>query len=159
MTLSLEQLIEDAARQSGVPRDLVQAICLVESSMNQWAIRFEAQYRWLSGNTETMSDTERMGQKTSWGLMQVMGAVARDYGFTGWFPMLCDPATGLKYGTRHLARFYQRHQNWPDAIASYNAGAPRRTDAGPYVNQRYVDDVLREWDRLETHVEIKASET
>lgn len=156
--MNLDQIIEAAALSAGLPRELVHAICTVESSMNPWAIRYEPSYRWLYGNHETMTDTERTGQKMSWGLMQVMGAVAREYGFTGWFPSLCDPSIGLKYGCKHLAKFYARHKNWPDTIASYNAGSPRRTDDGRYVNQSYVDMVLRIWDEHEMHVPIKQTE-
>lgn len=156
--MNLPQLIDAAAQSSGLPRELVHAVCMVESSMNQWAIRYEPAYRWLYGNHETMTDTEKTGQKMSWGLMQVMGAVARECGFTGWFPSLCDPAIGLKYGCKHLARFYARHKNWPDAIASYNAGSPRKSEDGRYVNQAYVDTVLRIWDEHEMHVPIKHTE-
>lgn len=158
MTTTIEQLISSAAHEFDVPRDLVHALCMAESSMNPWAMRYEPTYRWLYGSVDAMSDTERTGQKISWGLMQIMGAVAREYGFTGWFPSLCDPAVGLKYGVKHIARFYQRHNNWPDAIASYNAGSPRKDAAGRYVNQSYVDTVLRIWDAQESQIPLKSTE-
>ncbi|MGD0955720.1 MAG: hypothetical protein ABR953_02685 [Candidatus Acidiferrales bacterium] len=40
----------------------------------------------------------------SWGLMQVMGQVARKHGFTGKFlSALCDPVTALDIGCAALA--------------------------------------------------------
>lgn len=95
-----------------------------------------------------MGSIERSGQKMSWGLMQVMGAVAREYGFKGTFlSELCDPHVGLKYGMIHVQTLFKRYNgHWPDVIAAYNMGSPRRVDGGAYENQEsYVDVVLRYW--------------
>ena len=78
--MNLDQIISAAAQSSGLPRELVHAVCMVESSMNQWAIRFEPSYKWFYGQQDSLSATERAGQQMSWGLMQVMGAVARECG-------------------------------------------------------------------------------
>lgn len=153
----LTDLIRRQALSEGLPWELVQAICQVESSLNPWAMRFEPNYRWFVGNVDALSATERNGQQISWGVCQIMGAVAREHGFTGWFPKLCDPATGLTYGIKHLKGFFVRYGNWPDVIASYNAGSPVKVD-GQYQNRHYVDAVLREWNRLEIQVQTRDSE-
>jgi len=110
--------------------------------------RYEKNYRWLFEPEEVMPkfsilDTEKMFQKTSWGLMQVMGGVAREYGFRGWVTDLLDPVTNLKYGCTHLVNIKSRKnvKSLTDQIAAYNAGSPRRK-AGCYVNQVYVDSVM-----------------
>lgn len=141
-------IIAAVAPQYGLPVALIKAFCEVESAWNPWAMRYEPTYRWLVGDKLTMTQTERVGQMISWGLMQLMGGVARELGFDGAFPQLCDPGVGLDYGCRHLQHFYQRHGNWPDAIASYNAGSPRRVGES-YVNQSYVDKVTAAWNRYE----------
>ena len=99
---------------------LVAAVIEVESGGNQWAMRYEQHYRYLAvWNTGApykghpldfpkppgvSRNTELIGQKTSYGLMQIMGAVARERGFRGAFlTELCDPKVGLNYGCRHLA--------------------------------------------------------
>ena len=107
-----------------------------------------------------MSPTERQDQMTSWGLMQVMGAVARELGHTGPLSDLLDPPTGLFYGCLHLRRFRAKYDIWPDVIAAYNAGSPRRVagQIGPYVNQSYVDKVLAAWNNLEVAIPLKDSE-
>ena len=46
--------------------------------------------------------TELLMQQTSWGLMQIMGAVARERGFDSWLTELCDPTVNLEWGCRHL---------------------------------------------------------
>jgi hypothetical protein len=85
--------------------------------------------------------TEFIQQKTSWGPMQVMGAVARELGFTGLFPELCGPL-GVYYGCLHLKRLANRFlpvHGWEGVAAAFNAGTPRRTSDGRWENQRYVD--------------------
>ena len=159
-TAELTTIIKAAASRRSLPWELVYAICQVESSLNPSAIRHEPHYRWLVGDNETMSPTERHEQMTSWGLMQVMGAVARELGHTGPLSDLLDPPTGLFYGCLHLRRFRAKYDIWPDVIAAYNAGSPRRVagQIGPYVNQSYVDKVLAAWNNLEVAIPLKDSE-
>ena len=156
----LTTLIKAAASRRSLPWELVYAICQVESSLTPAAIRHEPRYRWLVGDNETMSPTERQDQMTSWGLMQVMGAVARELGHTGPLSDLLDPPTGLFYGCLHLRRFRAKYDIWPDVIAAYNAGSPRRVAGpiGPYVNQSYVDKVLAAWNNLEVAIPLKDTE-
>ena len=156
----LTTLIKAAASRRSLPWELVYAICQVESSLNPSAVRHEPRYRWLVGDNETMSPIERQDQMTSWGLMQVMGAVARELGHTGPLSDLLDPPTGLFYGCLHLRRFRAKYDIWPDVIAAYNAGSPRRVagQIGPYVNQSYVDKVLAAWNNLEVAIPLKDSE-
>lgn len=147
--------IEIISFQYKLPANLVRAICQCESACNPWAFRYEPQYRWLVGDKLTMTNTERFGQMCSWGLMQVMGAVARGYGYEGPFPQLCEPDISLNFGCQHLAKFYLQHQNWPDTIASYNAGSPRKLSDGNYVNQKYVTKVQTVWNQFDTQKEAQ----
>ena len=156
----LTQLIKSAAAKRTLPWELVYAICQVESSLNPTATRYEPHFRWLVGDNEAMSPSERHDQMTSWGLMQVMGSVAREQGHTGPLTDLLHPPTGLFYGCLHLRRFRAKYDLWPDVIAAYNAGSPRRVagQVGPYVNQLYVDKVLAAWNNLEAAIPLKDSE-
>lgn len=156
----LTALIKSAAVKRSLPWELVYAICQVESSLNPLATRYEPHFRWLVGDNEAMSPSERHDQMTSWGLMQVMGSVARELGHTGPLPDLLIPSTGLFYGCLHLRRFRAKYDIWPDVIAAYNAGSPRRVagSVGPYVNQSYVDKVLAAWNNLEVAIPLKDSE-
>lgn len=149
------ELIERKAEKYGLPWPLVMAVVDVESSGNPWAYRYEPAYQWLVG--QGLTPTEQMAQRTSWGLMQVMGAVAREYGFKGWLTELCQPDVGLEYGCRHLKRYADRYRNWLDAIAAYNAGSPRKA-GDVYVNQSYVDKVMRQWDEHDQPVQTKETE-
>ena len=159
---SLSKTLDNASRRYGVPLKMIKAIIELESSGNRWAMRYEPGYRWLwdvsedapyRGDSDSLPaprgvsrPTELMGQRTSWGYMQVMGAVARELGFDDRFLSgLVDPATNLHYGCKHLAslhrRFYGTH-GWEGVVAAYNAGSPRRR-GDKWENQGYVDKVRR----------------
>ncbi len=144
-----QHLIEAAAAANALPVDLVLAMVQVESAGDPWAWNPEPHYRWfwdVKRNTpfrkvsdaEVASerppadfptiagdpDQEWWAQQASWGLMQPMGAVARERGFRGaYLTELLDPATGLEYGCKHLAA-YRRRFGIAGAVAAYNTGSP-----------------------------------
>lgn len=129
--------------------ELVRAVVAVESCGNPYAVRYEPGYRYLFDPPRVRPggcsvDTETVLQKTSWGLMQVMGAVLRERGYQGWLTaILSDPIAQVEYGCRHLKSLINR---WgiPGGIAAYNAGHPRRDAAGNFVNADYVEKVMAE---------------
>jgi Transglycosylase SLT domain len=57
--------------------------------------------------------TESRARAFSWGLMQVMGQVAREHGFTGALASLCDPLSG----SRSAAVFLPRNSPPPKAMS------------------------------------------
>lgn len=156
-TDDLRTMIEAHPDRGTLPVELVLAICQVESSCQTGAYRPEPNYRWLVGEANHLTAAERIGQKSSWGLMQTMGAVAREYGFDGPFTELWNPRVSLRYGMKHVQKLYKRHGNWMDTISAYNAGTPVKVD-GKYQNQVYVDKVLKAWNALEHQVPIKSTE-
>lgn len=141
--------IKTHAIDNGLSPSLVAAICMRESGGDPFAARFEPKWRYFlevsqnAKNCFISTETEQTLQAFSYGLMQVMGSVAREHGFTGPLPRLYDPQTNLEYGCRHLKKFMSFYKNDRDAIASYNAGWPRHREDGSYWNQDYVEDVLR----------------
>lgn len=93
--------------------DLICAIVEQESSWQPGAIRYEpaflARYVAPLYTAGTLNATEAYARCFSWGLMQVMGQVAREDGFQGQsLAELCDPATGLDAGCKHFAKIAQR---------------------------------------------------
>ena len=142
----LKTLIEKAAGKHGLSPNVVYGICMTESSMNHWAARHEPDYRWLYEPSKMRPSacsliTEINLQQTSWGLMQVMGAVFRELGFRGWLTAVAgDPALQLEYGCRHLAGKIKRF-GFFEGLLAYNAGSPRRDGNGEYVNFGYARKV------------------
>jgi hypothetical protein len=147
--MELHDLIISSAGRFGVPRGLALAVCEQESAFDPWAWNPEPKYRYLWDvmaqrpfrtltPAESASeippadfhafrgvpaDAEWWGQQASWGLMQVMGAVARELGFNGRFlAELCDPPTGLEYGCRHLAGYLKRFKEPFPALEAFNGG-------------------------------------
>ena len=81
-----------------------------------------------------LSPTEEIARSISWGLMQVMGQLARERGFAGKFlSALCDPATGLDVGCTVLAsKLSAAGGDAAQALALWNGGA----------NASYAPEVL-----------------
>jgi soluble lytic murein transglycosylase-like protein len=83
---------------------LVCAVVEQESSWDAHAIRYELAFRTRYVAPLGLPPTEEIARSISWGLMQVMGQVAREHGFTGKFlSALCDPVIGLDIGCTVLA--------------------------------------------------------
>jgi len=142
----IRKTIETKALEFGIDADLIEAFCMTESSGFVKATRYEPNFYkkyiqpMLTDNKITLH--EAIGRATSWGLMQIMGQVAREKGFKGEFEELFEPATNLTWSLKHLKRFIEKYD--PDldsAIAAYNAGSARRKEDGTFVNQQYVDKV------------------
>lgn len=148
MNHDIEVAIDNHAYAMQVDPRLVRAICQVESSGDPYKVRFEPTWKYLSdtgkfatilGITEA---TEHSLQSHSWGLMQVMGSVARESGFRGPLQRLSEIDLGVFYGCFKLVRIATRYHEVSDVVAAYNAGSAFRRADGSYLNQDYVDKVL-----------------
>lgn len=168
MTKELEDQIDVIAKSHGLDPRIVKAMVIVESSGDHTAWNPEPRYRYFwnvklwkpfrpISDAENASeyppkdfptlagdpDQEWWAQQASWGIMQVMGAVAREQGCRDRFlTSLCrDAETGLLYGCRVL----QGHLRWSkgvvdQAIAAYNGGHSGNQNP-PYRNAVYVAKV------------------
>lgn len=150
---SIWPIIENSARQHALNPCLVGSLVLTESTARAERVRYEPDYRWLFQPDKVRpkgctTETETALQKTSWGLMQVMGAVAREHGFTGWLTRLLKPETNLEMGCRHLAWLEKRFGRRDMVVSAYNMGFPRQKADGCFVNQEYVDKVMKRFNRL-----------
>ncbi len=114
--------------------ELVCAIVEQESSWNPWAIRYEPAFRTRYVAPLGLPPTEEVARATSWGLMQVMGQVACEVGFTGKFlSELCNPAVGVEIGCLVLKhKIAAAEGNVAKALLLWNGGA----------NPNYPDEVL-----------------
>ncbi len=116
-----------AAAQSLDPA-LVCAVVEQESAWNPWAIRYEplffAKYVASLYTNNKVSASEAYARGFSWGLMQVMGQVARDTGFDARFlSALCDPEQGLALGCKVLRKkFDATVGDTTRALLAWNGG-------------------------------------
>lgn len=99
----LVQLAKTTAQSHGLDPVLVCAIVEQESGWCPWAIRFEPAFLERYVKPLGLSDTEATARSVSWGLMQLMGEVARELGYKDHLAALCDPAIGLDWGCKHFA--------------------------------------------------------
>jgi|SRR5882672_7288820 len=128
-------LAKKAAVAHGLDPALVCAVCEQESTWNPWAIRYEPAF--LTKYVlplPNLRPTEAYSRAISWGLMQLMGQVARERGFANaYLASLCDPATGLDWGCNYLkARLVKARDDVHLALQHWNGGA----------NPNYADEVL-----------------
>ncbi len=105
----LVTLARRVAQQHNLDPALVCAVIEQESGWNPWAIRYEPAFftRYVAPlyTNNKISASEAYARGFSWGLMQVMGQVARENGFDAPFlSALCDPEQGIAVGCRVLAR-------------------------------------------------------
>lgn len=131
----------------GLPPRILYAVIVQESNGQPWAYRFEPAFyeKYLVGKTSAdlgglwpaavSSTSERWARATSWGLMQIMGQVARELGFRGvYLTMLCTPNIGVHWGAMHLAKKIARYGSIEAGLSAYNAGKPTDANRANYVN-------------------------
>lgn len=166
-------IIDRVAPLHGLNADLVEALILHESSGNPWAYKPEPRYPflwnvWTHAPFRTLTMAERASedpprdfpalagdrhqewwaQQASWGLMQIMGANAREHGFgADYLSQLCDPESNILIGCAVLAGLYTWAKAHPvvntpivrQVLGAYNAGPGNWNTP---VAQHYADTVL-----------------
>jgi hypothetical protein len=149
----IAQLAGETAAKYVLPAVIVSAVIGHESMGGDvWAWNPEPKYRWFwdvrankafrtvtptelaskvppddfKAYSGVCTDAEWWGQQASWGLMQIMGAVARENGFTGKFlNALHDPVVNIEIGCKHLAGYVKRFfpaYGWEGVLRAYNGG-------------------------------------
>ena len=137
------------AKANNIEFRLLDAIIATESSYNQWATRYEVNFKvsddvvvYARKNNITRT-TEVELEKFSWGLGQIMGGTARWLGFIGPLPLLCVPDQNLLVMVKLIKKLQKRYTQEEEIIAAYNAGSARKLEDGSFRNQDYVDKVYK----------------
>jgi hypothetical protein len=143
-----EFIINNLSEFNGIDGNLACAIAETESYFDELAVRFEANWKYLknvegfASSSKISQDSERILQMCSWGMMQVMGSVARELGHRVNLLELTKPEVGVRFGVLKLKELTKKYSKIEDVVASYNAGSPRKLDTTKYVNQTYVNKVM-----------------
>lgn len=125
----LVTLARQAAAAQSLDPALVCAVVEQESGWNPWAIRYEpaffAKYVANLYTNNKINASEAYARGFSWGLMQVMGQVARETGFDAAFlSALCDPEQGLATGCKVLRKKFDAVAgDMTRALLAWNGGA------------------------------------
>jgi hypothetical protein len=126
---NFDSQIKKTAEQFALDWLLVKAVCIKESGLDTWKVRFEPNWKYrdrpefFAKKNNISLETEINCQKMSWGLMQVMGTVAHELGYYEDLTKLLQPSLGLFYGCKKLAALIKRHNDLPTSLAAYNAGS------------------------------------
>jgi len=154
-----DNIIIETAKRFVLDPALIKAICRKESNFDQYVMRFEPWFmlRYVIkrhkdiypstrlrefANIPNMDISETVFRSTSFGLMQIMGQSCRDLGYHGKHGRLLDIETNIIWGCKILKGKIDRYGR-NGGISAYNQGDDRKNDTGEFVNQKYVDDVLR----------------
>lgn len=117
------------AVQHSLDPQLVCAVIEQESEWNPWAVRYEPGFlgKYVASDyiKGLITATQAYTRSMSFGLMQVMGLTAVELGFKGKFlTELCDPAVGVEFGCRKLAKTLARaNDDVNAALQAYNGGS------------------------------------
>lgn len=150
-------LIRRLSAQMALDPELITAVVMAESGGDAFAIRHEPKWKYFCKPEQfadalgILPETEMTNQATSWGLMQVMGSVARELGYRDSLPGLQRPELGLAYGCKKLTYCLKRENgDFEAALARYNGGSPRRDEFGELEDQlqRYVTTVMGYYNEL-----------
>ena len=149
--------VKTTADKFKIDANLLDAIIVVESAYNPWAVRYEPNYNHVAipdtfaKNNRISVQTERQCQKMSWGLAQLMGGTARFLSYGGPLTQLLDPETNIICSAKYILKLMVEFPYLDDQIAAYNAGSPKKKSTGSgteYVNQDYVSKVMRTMETL-----------
>ena len=146
----LYNLAVQTAKAHQLDPALVCAVVEQESAWSQWAMRYEpaffARYVAPQYTANKFSASEAYGRAFSWGLMQIMGEVAREFGYAGAFlANLCDPVVGLEFGCRKLGKCLENAGgDVTKALLAWNGGS----------NPQYAVQVMSRIAAYQTPVDI-----
>jgi hypothetical protein len=140
--------ILNAQDHYGIGWELLSSICYTESSGNQYALRYEPNFKYLhdinrlSNLLKCPTQTAEAIQKFSYGYCQIMGATAIDLGILQeddkfpWPTLLFRSDINFKYACLLLNKKIEKYgENFDDVYAAYNAGIVSKDKNGIYRNE------------------------
>lgn len=126
MNETLVKLTKSIASKYMIDPLLACAVIEQESNWNPYALRYEpaffAKYVAPLYTNNRVNVTEAYARSFSWGLMQVMGQVAREAGYQGPLPQLCEPEFGIATGCAVLRKKLEGRKV-EDGLLAWNGGA------------------------------------
>lgn len=159
--MKYEKEIISTAVRFKVESNWIKAIIKQESGGEQYALRYESAYNYLYKADEIARkfgitlNTEIQTQKMSWGLGQIMGAVAREQGHIGHMGELFDPLVNIIHIAHRLSTIMKYSEDPKDVFAIYNGGVGAWHEFqknGKYPNQSYVDSAIKHLQDVEKGV-------
>lgn len=138
--MSYGKIIQKVSVESGLTPDLIAAVIYEESRGDQWACRYEPGFftKYLEGkrnsqipgywpkDTPPTISTEMRLRSCSFGLMQIMGQVAREYNFEDrYLTSLFDPVVNISLGAKILAHKMKTGGTFEKGLLRWNGGSDK----------------------------------
>jgi soluble lytic murein transglycosylase-like protein len=139
----IEGWIEDIANMVGVPSPIIKGIVWEESKYDINSFRY---------NYNNVYDRSYGLMHLSIQTAQYIANIVAPNTYTITASSLYDPYMNLWLGCEYLKMLYNKYGDWNMAISAYNAGSPRYTSAGNFINQAYVNNVVKVSQILRNHV-------
>ena len=154
----IHKLIENISLRYNIDSKIISAIVATESNYDTFTTRFEPKWlhfltpQYFAKLNKITVETEIIHQQTSWGLGQIMGAVARELDFDKPLTMLCLPEINLDLTCKKVFKLLEKYKYIDAVLASYNAGSLVYRKDGKLINQDYVNKVLAKYGELKNKV-------
>jgi soluble lytic murein transglycosylase-like protein len=148
MTPETKKIIETQCNLYQIDPKWIHALITVESNWTVTALKYEPNYFYLYKPEQCASlckvtyATEIVTQKISWGLGQIMGALARQQGHVGNMPELLRPEVNIKHMCIYLDQLKKNSLTDEFVFAKYNGGPGAVNADGTVVNPDYVSKVM-----------------
>lgn len=136
-----DSIIWNYATQYDFDPLFIKAIIAIESDYDTYAVLPESYY--FEKLKHDYRGVERLHLSCSWGLMQVMGIVAKERGFSGNYETLLSPHIGIQWGCHYLSYLANHWEFMDDRLlaGAYNGGPGKP-------NEVYAEKVMRIYIRL-----------
>lgn len=124
--ISVDEALQKASDEQGIPVNVLRAVCTVESNLKPH----------VTGDSDN--------GEPSIGLCQIKYSTAVWQGFKGKVTELYKPLVNARYAAKHIKYLLKKHDdNWRYAVAEYNYGRLRFNNKGQIYNRSYVAKVER----------------
>jgi len=130
------EIITREATKRGIDPRIIAAVIAIESAGDPKARRYESAFydQYILGRTRDRLggffptnrslSTELHDRAYSWGLMQMMGQLARELGYNGDMVDLLDPETNITLGCQRFADlFFKSNCDMDKTLDRWNGGA------------------------------------
>lgn len=148
-----------STRKIKIEKALVRAIIAQECDNKPYSMRPEA-HMMMNPSYLRHIPKRYMPDKMAYcslGAMQVMYGTARWLGFRKEPEKLILQRYSIQYGIKYLQYLIKKYWSIEKVISSYNQGSPRKDTDGRFYNQKYVNEVLRYYQKCGGKIRVSVN--
>lgn len=154
VNLKIKEAVETYSQKYNIPENFLYALIKTESGFNEYALRYEKNYKWIVNDHKIFTRSKLTSiftffevQKFSYGLCQIMGNVFYENGFTEPPARFYDIYINIDCCCRHLSGLVKRKKLNFDNQAreiydAYNSGVVNYDDGNEKNVDRFMSNYL-----------------